>query len=892
MANFKKMLMSQLDNVEIEPQLRKIAEQLRENTMMFPSLTEEQYQEAVDHAVQSLNVTFGESYIVENTGQHKPWFAKYYKDLNHTRWDRYLDFLKNKKGYPPAVTNSMNENLFKIIDLVGNPNGENFEKKGLVVGDVQSGKTSNYIGLMNLATDAKYQIMIVLTGTTNTLREQTQIRIEEGLGKSNQNPVGVSAIKESNYKDFKEPVYLTSVASDFNKNSRAITSIGIEQTTVPIVIVTKKNTSSLEHIYSWLSEYSMKMNHDYIDSSLLLIDDEADFASIDTADPDKDPTTINSKIRQILKLFTKSSYIGFTATPFANVFIDPKSESQMYGQDLFPSDYIYILGESTEYVGVEKLFGSDDDKKNIVTIEPNEVETYLPLKHKKDHNFSNLAPSMKDAINAFLLSNTIRDLRGNEHSHRSMLFNISRFSALHEAIKVIVSEYLEDIKRDVRLYSKLEYNEALEYDSIKSLKITYDRHYTKLEDGYSFKDILSHLNNSIFRIKVTIVNKDNKGVDYLRNEEEGERIIVIGGFSLSRGVTLEGLLISYFWRNSMTYDTLLQMGRWFGYRAHYEDLTRVYMTSEVQSDFKFIAKATKELKNDLQLNADRGLTPREFGIKVRSGQTGLIITARNKMRTGEDITTKVDFNQDIVETLSININDKKINTKNIEVIKDLISSNKEFIHNSNKFNGLKNISKDKIIKLLEEYTQVQGSKFDNNLVRNWLVENESPILDSWDVAFVTGNHDLQFDYGSDLKGNTNLRTLIEANGLDGIYKTKNSRLGSPTDGTIGLDDEQIAMVKSEMEKIEGTSMIAAPKKTTTIPQRNYFDSSLNRKPILLVYSVVPKSDESEELLDTNYYPMITLGIPDLGKGKSKAVTYKVNRNYLEITNSEDGYDEL
>lgn len=884
MADFKKMLMSQLDTVETEPKLIEIAEGLRMNKIMFPDLTDEQYQEALDHAVQSLYVTFGESYIVENKDQHEPWFGKYYKDLQHTRWDRYLNFLKNKKNYPPAVTNSMNENLFKIIDLVGNPNGENFEKKGLVVGDVQSGKTSNYIGLMNLATDAKYQIMIVLTGTTNTLREQTQIRIEEGLGKSNQNPVGVSAIKDHNYKDFKEPVYLTSATSDFNKNSREITSIGLEQTMVPIVIVTKKNTSSLEHIYSWLSEYSMKFKHDYIDSSLLLIDDEADFASIDTADPEKDPTTINSKIRQILKLFTKSSYIGFTATPFANVFINPESDNQMYGQDLFPSDYIYILGESTEYVGVEKLFDEKYEGNTIVTIEPSEVETYLPLKHKKDHDFSSLSPSMKDAVNAFLLSNVIRDLRGDQNSHRSMLFNISRFSAMHEAIKVEVSEYLVEIKRDVRLYSKLEYTEALRYDTIKSLKTTYDKHYSNLLDNVSFRKILRHLNDSIFRIKVAIVNKDNKGVDYIRNEKEGERVIVIGGFSLSRGVTLEGLLISYFWRNSMTYDTLLQMGRWFGYRANYEDLTKVYMTSEVQSDFKFIAKATRELKSDLKLNADRGLTPRDFGIKVRSGQTGLIITARNKMRTGADITTAVDFNQDVIETLAINIKDERINEKNIEIIKNLISENKDLIHNSNKFNGLKNVSKENIVKLLEGYTQVPGSKFDNNLVRNWLVENDSEILNYWDVAFVTGSQEFNFNYGHGIKGSTSVRTLVEANNLNGVYKTKNSRLGSPTDGAIGLTDEQADMVKKEITLEDGTSK--------TIPQRNYFDRRLNRKPILLIYSVVARSDESQKLSSDVYYPMITLGIPDLGKGKSKAVTYKVNKTYKEITNIEDGYDEL
>ena len=306
--NFEAMLLSQINDVEIEPEIIKIAEDLK-NTSLFPNLSDEDYNRVLDLAVQTLNTRYGESYIVKTDTKSDPWFNNYYKDLGITRWDRYVDYLKQQKKFAPKVINGMQENLFKIIDLVGNPSGENFSRRGLVIGDVQSGKTANYVGLMNLATDAKFKLMIVLTGTTNTLREQTQIRIEEGLGKANLKK-GVSVVQDIRYEDFEKsnPIYLTSEEHDFNLNSRKNFQLSIETTKVPIVIVTKKNSTALKNIYNWLEEYSLDQRNNRIDSSLLLIDDEADFASVNTKDDEDNPTIINSRIRQILGLFTKSSY--------------------------------------------------------------------------------------------------------------------------------------------------------------------------------------------------------------------------------------------------------------------------------------------------------------------------------------------------------------------------------------------------------------------------------------------------------------------------------------------------------------------------------------------------------------------------------------------------------
>lgn len=879
---FSDMLLSTTANVETEPEIIAIAEQLREGLSMFRDLSDAEYNDAINLAVATIQVSVGKSYVIE-ANKHKSWFEAYYKELNGaTRWERYKDYLLYKKHFAKKVIQSMQENLFKITDLLGNPKGENFKRKGLIVGDVQSGKTANYVGMMNLATDANYKVIIVLTGTTNTLREQTQLRIEDGLGVSKGNK-GVKSIPNAQYEGFIDPVYLTSYEDDFKTSSKKNFQQSIEAANVPIVLVTKKNSTSLKNISVWLKEYSKKYNADHIDASLLLIDDEADFASVNT-ESGEEPTAINSKIRDILELFTKSSYVGFTATPYANIFIDPADEDDMFGQDLFPRDYIYVLGESEEYVGVQSVFSDDNkvavNRRMLVALNPEEVDTYLPLKHKKIDIFHRLSPSMKEAINLFLIANVIRDVRNSEQSHRSMLMNISRFKKIHEQIKIVVTDYLDQVKMNVRLYGKLPYGEAIKVPVIGSLKETFEKYYEgNLEEDISFREILPNMNDSIYRIKAGVINADSKDVDYIQNEE-GERIIVIGGFALSRGLTLEGLIISYYYRNSVMYDSLLQMGRWFGYRNGYKDLCKIFMTPKVINDFKFISLATQELKDDLDINSKRGLTPMQFGIKVRSGQVGLIITARNKMRTGEQITAQVDFSKDIVETTAINLGENNFNDQNFQMIKKFVAENRKKVvskiypTDKNEAYGIRGVDKYRVIEFIKEFVPEKlGSKFDSELIIKWLRENQSDLLNEWDFAFVTGEEkDLKFDYGNGITGSSTVRTLLKASNnpeYKGIYKNGNSRLGSPTDGRYGLSSSQFENFKINFIK------------KGTISQREYFDQSVGHRPIILVYSVIPKIDGVKKT-DLEPIPMISIGIPDLGTGKSNPVQYKVNKVYLDL----------
>lgn len=881
MLDFKKMLYSQMGTVETEPQIVTLAESLR-TLPFFNDLPDGEYNKIVNSAISTLRESYGQSYVIKSNAKHEVWFENYYKDLGITRWDRYVDYLRNQKGFSPAVIAGMKENLFKITDFLGDPQGENFKRKGLIIGDVQSGKTANYVGLMNLATDASYKLIIVLTGTTNTLREQTQIRIEEGLGISNASR-GVSTILNNDYSEFsnRNPIYLTSKTSDFKASSKRNFQLSIETTNVPIVIVTKKNVTALKNIYEWLVNYSRNKNDDQINSSVLLIDDEADFASVNTRSEDDNPTAINSKIRDILELFTKSSYIGFTATPYANIFINPESNEEMYGQDLFPKDYIYVLGESDEYLGVQNIFGENAKQAKIVAdINPEEVEKYLRLKHKKDESFTNLSPSMKESINLFFIANVIRDLRGDKTKHRSMLINISRFTNMHSKIKHVVLDYVSNVQKDIRLYGKLPIDEALEISSIASIKESYIKHYSTISKEISFEHILRNMNEAIYRISVAIVNKDNKDLNYINNEDEGERVIVIGGFALSRGLTLEGLMISYYYRNSVMYDSLLQMGRWFGYRPNYKDLCRIFMTADVASDFKFIAMATEELKDDLLINSKRGLTPKEFGIKVRSGQTGLIITSRNKMRAGKKITARIDFNKDIIETTALTLSNTEINHQNSVLISEFIKNNKNCIssnidpNGSTTTKGLVNVDLDSVIQFLSRYIPSPGSKFDSGLIIKWLKSNRLEELLEWDVVFITGSHDSEFDYGNGISGKLSKRTMVKVKDLDNVYKNTNSRLGSPSDGRFGLTASQLERVKLKY-KDSGK----------TITQRKYLDAEFNHKPVLLIYSVFPAVNNYGEKFD-EFFPLLSISIPEIDREKSSPVIYTVNRIYQELEDVE------
>ena len=299
--------------------------------------------------------------IFNDYGEKREWYSNL-KIQDNFFWSRYKDYLINHSSISRISINLLDDiTLPDIMNCLGNPN-EALDKprlrRGLIIGDVQSGKTATYTGLICKAADAGYKVVILLTGITENLRRQTQERIDEGI-------VGITLKKEGKIEKYPrvgvgldnkqiKATSVTSTLNDFVGNCNKITMSLANNSLVLFVI--KKNVSVLQRLFNWLREQNIDPVKGYVDVPMLLIDDEADNASVNTRKDETDPTRTNKLIRQICNLFMNSTYVGFTATPFANVFIDPDSVDAMQHADLFPEHFIYALEAPSNYVGADKIF--------------------------------------------------------------------------------------------------------------------------------------------------------------------------------------------------------------------------------------------------------------------------------------------------------------------------------------------------------------------------------------------------------------------------------------------------------------------------------------------------------------------------------------------------------
>jgi hypothetical protein len=453
----------------------------------------------------------------------------------------------------------------------------------------------------------------------------------------------------------------TSYQNDF-KVSSGKTMSSLETQASLVMFIVKKNVPVLNRLYNWLTGANQTLNDEgKLPYSLLLIDDEADNASINTKKPEYNPTKTNAIIRQLCEVFMNSNYVGFTATPYANIFINPEKDESMTTTDLFPKDFIYVLPTPSAYIGAMKIFGepSSDNPNNgacsymlnyITDIkEPTKEElktmsdsqkTLGPLYYKHSKEWKGELPkSLIQALRSFYLANVIRDLDGQENAPRTMLVNVSRFQSVESYIK---AELARQVGSD---YNEILCNFSGNFEKDKSLQLFRDLKDAFEHDyqdcGYDINEVLSkdNLLQAIEKIRVIVVNgsKESKEDTPDYKQTPSLRLIAVGGLALSRGLTLRGLMTSYFYRNTATYDTLMQMGRWFGYRPKYDHLCRIWITNSSANWYRDIAESTEELKKDLARMNMQKLTPKEFGLRVRNDDAALEITARNKMRTATEI---------------------------------------------------------------------------------------------------------------------------------------------------------------------------------------------------------------------------------------------------------------
>jgi hypothetical protein len=731
---------------------------------------------------------------------HVPWLLARKAEIDPFYFDRYRQYLP-KLNMTPAVVATLDRVTDELLDMCGDPKlGGHWKRRGLVVGDVQSGKTATYTALTCKAADAGYRLIVLMTGTLENLRRQTQQRLDEGfvgLDSSDKlqkaqiaknNAVGVGVIDNRRVAGV-----FTSRSKDFSKVLLNSLGFRLDAFQEPVLLVIKKNARIIENLHNWLEGYNAGPDG-RIAAPILLIDDEADSASINTADPSGDPTAINRRVRQLLQLFHRSTYVGFTATPFANVFVDPDTEDEMLGDDLFPSDFIYALESPSNYIGAQVIFS---DALPGVLSNDDAIEWYPP-KHKSTYAPPGLPTSILEAVRSFFLATTIRDLRGEHSPHRSMLVNVSRFTAVQNATRDLIYEYAATLQRDIRNFSQIPAADAMLNGSLIDLRTTWNAQFKDL--GSTWEQVRHQLHGSTSPITVRSVNQSASAasLDYSTYGAAGLRVIAVGGDSLSRGLTLEGLSTSYFFRSAQAYDTLLQMGRWFGYRDGYADLCRVWLTDEAVHWYSHISLASEELRGEFRRMWALDLTPKDFGLKVRAHPDALTVTARNKMRFAEDFVRDISLSANGVETARLLASNAQLDANAERVrafIERMVAAGFEVGDSEWGSKIWRAVPKGLVAGLLAQFeTHPRAVDFQSKAIAEFLEATTVQSLDLWDVVVPQGNGDSEEFAGITYR--PQMRSILPKPGDSSLLVSgAKARVGSRGVEREGMSKAEVAEVE-------------------------------------------------------------------------------------------------
>ena len=734
----------------------------------------------------------------------KPWLKENSANIDFYYWSRLKRYYLEGGSLAAPVVATLDAVTDQILDFSGNPLVPGVgSRRGMVMGHVQSGKTTNYSALICKAADAGYRTIILLAGITNSLRAQTQERLDETfIGKKSifhalaaePLPILTYAIKK------RFPAYGTSRDKDFTRDPGGGVVFSLAAHNEPIIFVCKKNKAPLAKLRDWLIEQG---HGQIISSPLLLIDDEADNASINTSIDPKATTAINAVIREIMALFERRSYVGYTATPFANIFIDPDTNDEMLKDDLFPKHFIKTLDPPNTYVGASRVFADDGDLRKLMVRVEKDYVPHLPLNHKADHTVT-LPPSLLAAMRVFILTRAIRILRGQGRQHCTMMINVSRFNAIQEKVHGDVYLYLQTLQNAAALALG---PGALSDPVIAAFKEDFDREFGGGDETF---DAVRTALAEAARVQPLTVNMKGGTLDYRAHRENGLHVIAIGGLALSRGLTLEGLTVSYILRNTAASDTLMQMARWFGYRPGYEDLCRVYLPQLALNHYREINTAIEELRDEVRRMHDLGMTPEHFGLKVRESPTAIRITAANKMRTATQMKIAQDYSVRHLEGYILP-NNQDINATNLEAVRAFVAE--LGAPSADKSTAQAEVWEQKsgraVMTLLKafRFSAAHGDlgpiSGDVSLFQDYFADRVRDEMSEWDVAIP---HPASGEAKSVLRDDLSfpLRTRASGDIVDGGFRVTGgrNRVADPNDAQIGLTQAQIDA--GDAEKASGT----------------------------------------------------------------------------------------
>jgi len=890
--------------------------------------------------------------LVGDDSAYEPWLLKRKAEVAWPFWNRYHQYLLREKGWTQATLDSLEDITDRILDLLTDPQRPgSWDRRGMVVGHVQSGKTANYVGLISKAADAGYKLIVVLAGFHKSLRTQTQIRLEEGfLGYDRGGaavpadgipaaPIGVGLIDPKPRADS-----ITTRADDGDFKRQVAKNFAINPGGHPLLFVVKKNGSVLKNLLSWV-EWAANARDDQgrrfvRDVPLLVIDDEADQGSIDTKegafkengepDPDHDPTILNQRIRQLLHLFDQSAYVGYTATPFANIFIHEKAKTEDEGEDLFPRSFIVSLPTPSDYVGPAQVFGSENEVGEAVAGLPivrsvddhadslnlRESRGWIPPVHKSTHvplvdGVDALPESLNEAILAFVLVCATRLARGHITAHNSMLIHVTRFTAVQSRVAEQVRRELNALRRRIRygdgdssLHARQQLRDLWERDFAPTTERIISRN-PGLGVINAWPEVERHLDRAIMSITVREINGHaGEVLDYVNHVATGLNVIAIGGDKLSRGLTLEGLSVSYFLRASRMYDTLMQMGRWFGYRPGYLDLCRLYTTPDLIEWYSHIAEASEELRDDFNRMAASGGTPRDFGHRVKSHPL-MMVTSDVKMRHG----TKIDvtFAGDISETINFWRTRIKLeqNWRAAQKFIETVEADGHAPGDPGKRTYI-GVSEAAILEFLAEYLVHPASKkVKPKLLADYIREEvQQGRLMDWTVLIATGSGD-ERQLGSVncrmVERNWHLTQDSDRERLKRENHFRIRRLVSPVDEFAGLTEDQYEAALSAT-RVQWERDPRGRNEPTRPSGPEVRKVRPNTSGLLMLYLISPTASDSEKgvaddrvEMDAREVPIVGFAIsfPYVNPEKASKVKYMVNNVYstLELGGILDDSDE-
>lgn len=724
-----------------------------------------------------VNVHVGGWNSMSDDSDHVVWFpGRLEHKADWKFWTRYERLMRNELKLPPPSVDRLDEVTDDILGRLEDPGREgSWDRRGLVAGQVQSGKTGNYTGLIAKAIDNGYKLVVVLAGVHNSLRSQTQTRIDEGiLG------FDTRAIRKAQQAEGSNMIGVGKLAGEFLHVSSFTSSSGsgdfklavaqgmgiVPGGSDPIILVVKKNKSILENLYKWSTHLKGATDPEtgkfrVRNVPVLVIDDEADHASVNTKfakdDTETDPSAINRLIRQFLDTFEKSAYVAYTATPFANIFIDPDAEHSKVGEDLFPRSFIVNLPAPSTYIGPERVFGLEADSTYAI----DEVESldivrrvwdygeWLPDKHKAaDSLGDDLPSSLEDAIVFFLMAGAIRRLRGQANKHHSMLIHVTRFTDMQRRVAEQVDDFLKNVT------ARLEFGEGADpvlahtidrlwaEDVLPTSRSIAERADLASQVGPlpSLDEVKAEMVEAARRTKLHVVNGTSADALEYIDHPDGISVIAIGGDKLSRGLTLEGLCVSYYLRASRMYDTLMQMGRWFGYRPGYLDLCRLYTTGSLVDWYEKITAASAELQTEFEAMAAVGSTPEEFGLRVRQLPDGLLVTSPQKLKHAARYS--ISFSGGISETVTFLPSQRKANFAALETLIASLGHPEQNVGDGRVWRG---VSPEAVTEFLANYRPDSAAlkSLPEPLIKYIQARRADGELGSWTVVLAGGQKDAE-----------------------------------------------------------------------------------------------------------------------------------------------------